>query len=119
MKVFDLNHLIGSMVVACVGVHIEGNARIGVTHQILQILNVHIGIGEARAEGMAEHMGRDVRQGLVGIQFSVLFHGPAHLVFNVERNLGIAVLVQHDEAAVTIGSFLTLGRRASIFLRFW
>ena len=47
-------------------------------------------------------MGRDVRQGLVRVEAFILLHRPAHLILNVERHLGIAVLVQHDEPTEAI-----------------
>ena len=60
LKIFDLYHLTGSVIVACMGVHIQGNACVRVAHQILQILNVHACVGIVGAKGMPEHMGRDV-----------------------------------------------------------
>lgn len=90
------------------GVNIECHTRIGVTHQVLKVLDVHAIVCIVGAEGMPEHMRGDVGQGAVRMQLFVLLHCPSHLVLDVQRHLGITVLVQHDEAAVATYNRLTL-----------
>ena len=90
------------MCITCVGVNIECHARIGVTHQVLKVLDVHAVVCIVGAEGMPEHMRGDMRQGAVRMQLLVLLHCPAHLVLNVQCHLRISILVQHNEATVAI-----------------
>ena len=44
------------------GIDVHGNARIGMSHQILKALDVHTGMGHLGTEGMPEHMGCDLRK---------------------------------------------------------
>lgn len=50
---------------------------------------------------MPEHIRRDVRQRLVWMQLLILLC-PAHCILDVQSDLRTVVLVQHDEAVVTV-----------------
>lgn len=50
---------------------------------------------------MPEHIRRDVRQRLVRMQLLILLF-PAHFILDVQSDLRTVVLVQHDEAVVTV-----------------
>lgn len=84
------------------GVNIQRDPHIGVAHHILQILDIHTRIGHVSAKGMAEHMGRNVRQRLVRMQLAILLHGPAHLILDVQRHFGLVVLVQQQKSGVSV-----------------
>ena len=56
------------MGVGGVSVDIQRYLRIRVTHQVLQILDVHSGVRHIGAEGMPQHMGRDGGQRIVGMK---------------------------------------------------
>ena len=60
-----LNQLVGGVLVAGVDVHGQRDARIRVTHQILQTFDIHLCIGIVGAEGVPEHVGGHAGQGLV------------------------------------------------------
>ena len=55
------------------GVHVQRHARVGVAYQVLQVLDVHAGVGVVCAECVPEHVGRDVGQGLVRVQRRLQF----------------------------------------------
>lgn len=101
------------------GVNIQRYAYIRVPHDILQVFYIHTGTCHIRTESMAEHMGRDMRQRLVRVQLLVLFHRPAHFIFDMQGNFRLIVLIQQNEAAVTVTiiSVLSCLRWARIFFR--
>ena len=82
-------------------VNVQRDAHIGMPHDILQSLDVHTRVRHVRAAGMPEHMRRDVRQRLVRMQLLILLC-PAHFILDVQSGLRTVVLVQHDEAVVTV-----------------
>ena len=84
------------------GIDVHGNARIGVTHQVLQAFQVHTGVGHIGAEGVPEHMGCDLRQGLIRMQLPVLFQCPLEMMLQVHGYFGIAVLVQQQETGIAV-----------------
>lgn len=88
------------------GVNIQRDAHIGMSHDILQGLDVHASIRHVRAEGVPEHMGRDVRQRLVRVQLLIFLHCPAHFILNVQGNLRAVVLIQHKKTAVPVDDHL-------------
>ena len=90
------------MVVAGVGIDIHGDSRIGVTHQILQTFQVHTGIGHIGAESVPEHMGCDLRKGLIRMQLPVLFQCPLEMMLQVHGHFGIAVLIQQQETGIAV-----------------
>lgn len=53
------------------GIDVHGDTRIRVTHEILQAFDVHSCVRHVGAEGVAEHMRRNVRQRLIRIQGSI------------------------------------------------
>lgn len=91
-KIDQFRHLFCSVVIACVGVDIQRDACIGVSPHILQRLDIHSRICHVGAEGMPEHMRRDVRQRCIRVQLAILFHRPAHLVLDVQCHLRVIVL---------------------------
>ena len=68
----------------------------------LQGLDVHTSVRHVRAEGVPEHMRRDVRQRLVQVQLLILLHCPAHFILDVQGNLRTVVLVQQKKTAVPV-----------------
>ena len=95
-------HLLRSVCVACVGVNIQCNACIRVSHQILKVFNVHTAVCVIRAESVTEYMGSNVWQWLIRMKLLVLLHCPTHFIFNVECDLGITVLIQHNKPGMSI-----------------
>ena len=84
------------------GIDVHGNARIGMSHQILQALDVHTGMGHLGTKGTPEHMGCDFRQRLIRMQLAVLLQCPLKMMFNVHCHLGIAVLVQKQKSGISV-----------------
>ena len=104
-KPFEINgfcHLLCGAVIACVGVDIQRNAHIRVTHDILQSLDAHACVRHVRAEGVAEYMGCDTRERLIRVQLLVFLYGPAHSILDVQGNLWGAVLVQKKKTAIPV-----------------
>ena len=97
-------------VVVRVGVDIQGDAGAGVSHEVLQTLDVDARPLQIRTEGMPQHMGRD--------HGKVLPQGPpvfplekTHVVLQMHGHLWPAVLIQEQEAAAPVHHHLCLGRR--------
>lgn len=71
LEVHDSEHLLGSMIEAGVGVDIQSDAHIGMSHNILERLHIHSGIGHIRAEGMTKHMRGYMGQGMLWISLFI------------------------------------------------
>ena len=57
------------------GIHIQRDGNIGMPHEVLQRFNVDASVCHVGAESMAEGVGRDARQGSIGVQPIVLLDG--------------------------------------------
>lgn len=88
------------------GVDIQRDACIGVPHHILPCLDIHPRICHVGAEGMPEHMRRDVRQRSIRVQLAILFHRPPHLVLDVQCHLRVIVFIQQQKPTVAINDDL-------------
>ena len=84
------------------GVNIQCDAHIGMSHDILQGLDVHASVRHVCTERVPEYMGRDVRQRLVRVQLLIFLHRPAHFILDVQGNLRTVVLVQQKKTAVPV-----------------
>ena len=82
-------------------VSVQRHADIAVTHDILQCLRVHAGLGHVRAEGMPTHMGRDLRK-LHTIGRIVLVHSMGHVLLPVQRHHRHIIFVQEQKTGVTV-----------------
>ena len=65
------------------GIHIQRDGNIGMPHEVLQRFNVDASVCHVGAESMAEGVGRDARQGSIGVQPIVLLDGRSE-----ERRVG-------------------------------
>jgi len=65
-------------------------------------LSAFSGICHVGTEGMPEHVGCDLRQGLIRMELAVLFQRPLEVMFNVHRHLGIIVLVQQKRTGIAV-----------------
>ena len=59
------------------GICIQCDSDIGMPHEVLQRLNIDAPVRHVGAEGMAEGVGRDARQGSIGVQPMVLDFFPS------------------------------------------
>ena len=67
-QINNFRHLLRRPVIADVGADIRRCSHIRVSHYILQGLYIHTLVCHIGTKGMAEHMGRDVRQRLICLQ---------------------------------------------------
>ena len=81
-----LPHGVFRRLIAGVGVDIEGHARVGVPHEILQTFQIDPAVCHLRTEGMAQHMGRDRGQ-LVLMGVVIPVHHPLHHMLQMHGHL--------------------------------
>ena len=74
-------------------------------HQVLQCLWIHAGACHVAAVGMAADVGRDVGN-LDSVNLIVAFDHMVEAVFPVHCNLRQSLLVQKQEATVSVNDFL-------------
>ena len=74
-KLNQTSHLLYSSVCICVGIYIQCDSNIRMPHEVLQRFNVDAPVRHVGAESMAECVGRDARQGSMGVQAIVLLDG--------------------------------------------
>ena len=107
-----LPHGIFRRLIAGVGVDVEGHARVGVPHEVLQALEVDPAVGHLGTEGVAQDVGRDGGQlVLVGVVVSVydplhhmLQHGHLGLFAALDGVLkGPIYLVRHGDVPLSAG----------------
>ena len=89
--------------IVVMGVDIQGNADIGVPHQILQALNINPGLLHVGAEGVAENMGRH-RRHVIAMNLPILLLHLTHVVFQVHCHFRLLVLVQKQKAAASVNA---------------
>ena len=82
-------------------VSVQRHADIAVTHDILQRLGVHPGLGHIGAKSMPTHMGCDLGQ-LHTVGLVVLVHSVGHVLLPVQRNHRHIILVQEQKTSVTV-----------------
>ena len=94
------------------GIDIPCHICIRVSHQILQVLDCHSGIGHIGAKGVPQNMGRDGWKRIVRMELSVLLHSPLHMMLNVVfggKGVGLMNMIMYAILAVFICG-LMIGR---------
>ena len=83
------------------GVGVEGNADVGVAHDVLQSLGVHSALGHVGAEGVSADVGRDLRK-LHFIDTVVLIQNVLEVLLPVQSHHRHLILVQKQEAGIAV-----------------
>ena len=84
-----------------VGIGVQRDADICVTHDILQGFGIHTAPCHVGAEGMAAHMGRDFGK-LNFVNAVVFLQNMLEVMFPVEGDHGHVILVQKQETSIPI-----------------
>lgn len=112
LRPHDRQHRLLRMVKAGVGIGVHRDLCVGVTHQVLQGFDIHSGVGHVGAEGVAQDMGRDHREGF-RVGAAVFVHRPFQVVVKVQSHIWILILIQQEESRVTVYHQLLLGLGAA------
>ena len=102
--------LLGGVFQPQMGVGIEGNADVGMPHEVLERLRVHARLGLIAAVGMAADVRRDVGHPHP-VNVVVAVHHVVEAVLPVHGHQRQAILVQKQETAVPVDHALITRRR--------
>ena len=94
-------HLFLHIVEAEMGVCIQRNTDIRMSHDILQGLGIHAGLRHIGTECMSAHMGSDFRE-LHLVDAVIFFPNVLEVFFSVQSPHRHSILIQKQESCITV-----------------